>query len=560
MRVCHGTLQQLATSLRNGREPWVDEPGCADAGCHSSAYTPETGKLFKDSQGHADLACSLCHGSPHAINPSSVEKDNIQMIALQGESGTLTDCQVCHGERLAPGPGPHGILPTVDEFATSLHASRRGQEYWYSKENGGFESITEIPMDSLACQGCHGPGKANGDPIDEASYQPDCYDCHDINNWLPVKQETCLGCHSRQKAEIDMAANPVTASHFSDVHRDAGMVCTDCHTMDELHGDGKSYNSMLEPGAIKVSCTNNGCHPLENLPQNYSHDLHTQAIDCAACHVQSVVSCYSCHFETEIVQNQKRFYGPPPLHNFVMLVNGEKAAKVTTATFQALTYTDSTFYAIAPYTAHSIQREARNCLDCHQNEHVSSYFTDNKITVTRWDETEGKIINSTGAIPVPPDWQTALQMDFVHYTGSATDPVDQPFDSTQWTYLKSGADRTQMLYANPLSSTQMNKLDFRFANNLRSTERVPGEFALGQNYPNPFNPSTTIEFSLPKSEFIELKVYNILGNEVSTIVSKKINQGNHTYTFDGKNLASGVYYYQLVAGNFREVKKMILLR
>jgi hypothetical protein len=85
-------------------------------------------------------------------------------------------------------------------------------------------------------------------------------------------------------------------------------------------------------------------------------------------------------------------------------------------------------------------------------------------------------------------------------------------------------------------------------------------FHLSQNYPNPFNPSTTIEFTLPKSDFVELKVYNILGKEVTTMVSNKLNQGNHAYTFDGKNLASGIYYYQLVAGDFREVKKMILLR
>lgn len=83
---------------------------------------------------------------------------------------------------------------------------------------------------------------------------------------------------------------------------------------------------------------------------------------------------------------------------------------------------------------------------------------------------------------------------------------------------------------------------------------------LNQNYPNPFNPSTTIEFSLPKSEFTTLKVYNILGKEVMTIVSQKLNPGKHTYLFDGNNLACGVYYYFLVAGGYSEMKKMILLR
>jgi predicted GH43/DUF377 family glycosyl hydrolase len=89
---------------------------------------------------------------------------------------------------------------------------------------------------------------------------------------------------------------------------------------------------------------------------------------------------------------------------------------------------------------------------------------------------------------------------------------------------------------------------------------MPRDILLSQNYPNPFNPSTTIEFTLPKSEFVELKVFNILGKEVSTLVSNKLNQGNHIYQFDGKNLASGVYYYQLISGDYREVKKMILLR
>jgi photosystem II stability/assembly factor-like uncharacterized protein len=90
--------------------------------------------------------------------------------------------------------------------------------------------------------------------------------------------------------------------------------------------------------------------------------------------------------------------------------------------------------------------------------------------------------------------------------------------------------------------------------------QYPSHHKLYQNYPNPFNPSTTIEFTLPKSEYVDLKVYNILGKEVSTLVSKKLNQGNHIYTFDGKSLASGIYYYQLTAGDYREVKKMILLK
>ncbi len=88
----------------------------------------------------------------------------------------------------------------------------------------------------------------------------------------------------------------------------------------------------------------------------------------------------------------------------------------------------------------------------------------------------------------------------------------------------------------------------------------PESIELLQNYPNPFNPSTTIEFTLPKSAIVSLKVYNILGSEVSTLVSKKMNHGNHAFTFEGKNLASGIYYYRIEAGDFQDVKKMILLK
>jgi photosystem II stability/assembly factor-like uncharacterized protein len=88
----------------------------------------------------------------------------------------------------------------------------------------------------------------------------------------------------------------------------------------------------------------------------------------------------------------------------------------------------------------------------------------------------------------------------------------------------------------------------------------PSEHKLFQNYPNPFNPSTTIEFSLPRPEYTTLKIYNILGAEVAKPVSEILQAGLHRYQFNGSKLASGVYYYQISAGEFREVKKMILLR
>ena len=91
-------------------------------------------------------------------------------------------------------------------------------------------------------------------------------------------------------------------------------------------------------------------------------------------------------------------------------------------------------------------------------------------------------------------------------------------------------------------------------------EEIPTSFSLAQNFPNPFNPTTTIEFSLPKSEDVTLKIYNLLGEEVKTLINEYKETGNHTVQFNANNLASGIYLYRLQAGSFVETKKMILLK
>ena len=91
------------------------------------------------------------------------------------------------------------------------------------------------------------------------------------------------------------------------------------------------------------------------------------------------------------------------------------------------------------------------------------------------------------------------------------------------------------------------------------SENIPSEFKLFQNFPNPFNPKTNIEFSIPKSEFVTLKVYNALGEEVATLVSEKLAAGQYKYDWDASGLASGVYLYKLQTENFVEIKKMLLI-
>jgi hypothetical protein len=105
---CHGTMAQVASSIQNGRQPWLQEPSCGATTCHGSNHAEEPGQLFRQSRGHGGLFCSACHGSPHAITPTSQPNDNLQSIRLQGTAGVLRQCTICHANPPSSG-GPHGL-------------------------------------------------------------------------------------------------------------------------------------------------------------------------------------------------------------------------------------------------------------------------------------------------------------------------------------------------------------------------------------------------------------------------------------------------------------------
>jgi len=92
------------------------------------------------------------------------------------------------------------------------------------------------------------------------------------------------------------------------------------------------------------------------------------------------------------------------------------------------------------------------------------------------------------------------------------------------------------------------------------TEYIPDNYSLEQNFPNPFNPTTTIRFSIPNSEFVSLKIYNVLGKEVANLINENRSAGSYKIYFDGSHLASGVYFYRLRAGKFELTKKLLLIK
>ncbi len=94
----------------------------------------------------------------------------------------------------------------------------------------------------------------------------------------------------------------------------------------------------------------------------------------------------------------------------------------------------------------------------------------------------------------------------------------------------------------------------------KSPDGIPKQFLLGQNFPNPFNPATTFPFGLGHSSFVTLKVFDLLGREVTTLLNEEKQAGTHSVQFDASHLASGVYYYRMQAGDFADVKKFVVLK
>lgn len=93
-----------------------------------------------------------------------------------------------------------------------------------------------------------------------------------------------------------------------------------------------------------------------------------------------------------------------------------------------------------------------------------------------------------------------------------------------------------------------------------SPRNIPDDFILYQNYPNPFNPSTNLQYAISSRQYVILKVYDILGNEISTLVDEEKSAGIYKVTFNSTGLSSGVYYYRMIADDFIQTKSMLLIK
>ncbi len=289
-------------------------------------------------------------------------------------------------------------------YLSSLHYTTKGMAYWYDKANGGLETLTGIPYasENLDCINCH----VKSCDVCHKTISGDAM-AYSVN--AARNQDICLNCHKREKTimKIDQDANRL------DVHAGKGMICVDCHSGKDIHGDGQEYHSMKQPGAITAKCER--CHP--SVPESISHRVHEGKLDCKACHVQHVVSCQNCHFET-IVNERKRV--DIKVSGWVFLMNYE--GKVTSANTQTFVAPgDKTFLLFAPQNSHSIMRGGRTCGECHGTDIVRQALGA-KVKLT-WLE-NNELRNLKGVIPVVEG--VSYDCVYQNYKDGKWFPIDSP--------------------------------------------------------------------------------------------------------------------------------------
>ncbi|MDD5360804.1 MAG: M28 family peptidase [Ignavibacteria bacterium] len=214
------------------------------------------------------------------------------------------------------------------------------------------------------------------------------------------------------------------------------------------------------------------------------------------------------------------------------------------------------------------------------NEFTIKLQNTNAASLTDFVSTGWTTVYSQSYTPPGTGWQYITLTTPFYYDGVNNLLVEVCFNNTSWVvnsdvYSTPASGMTVLKYDDlqtgsgcldfPTGTLQGNRPNICFTYDAGTGSNITGvnvpvKFNLAQNYPNPFNPVTKINFALPKSGLVTLKVYDILGKEVAALLREVRQAGYYTVDFNGSDLSSGVYYYRLEAGEFADVKKMILIK
>lgn len=394
--------------------------------------------------------------------------------------------------------------------------------------DGQFDDIT------IGCENCHGPG---GPPSHTLYGLPGLGIQNP--NLLPNKErkaELCGQCHSRGSGVGLFAGRTLNYPHNDTSFYKPGYVLSDY------------FNFTVDP---QYYWLNKG--DLTNVSIGVSLRNRQQYLDYAGIftnqaskHFMQGVKCWDCH--------------DPHNYNYQAQLkervdNNDLCLKCHSVT----TYqnTQHTHHVIDP-----VNTGRSRCVSCHMAQiQVNSIYFDRtehtfKVFPPEKTITFKNVNNSSGGVKGFPN-TCAISCHRSIENGSS--PI---FKSGIDLSITNWSENSDIALANSLMRYYgPNGLWWNTITNVKNEPNlIATTFELKQNYPNPFNPETKITFSIPKEESITLKVYDINGREVKTLINQRLVAGYYTVLFDGSNLSSGIYFYRIQSSNFIQTKKMILLK
>jgi predicted CXXCH cytochrome family protein len=451
---------------------------------------------------------------------------------------------------------------------------------------------------TIGCENCHGPGSehALGGDTNKISISYDagvCAQCHD-EPWRHVKFAQWENSpHSEVVWSNSFAQGPTNANYGTN---NLGN-CIRCHDgkgyVNFTKGIGTNTNGMISASQNMVSCQ--ACHDPHGGPNDYmlrtrptNSDTLANGYHYAGGLGKTCMDCHKNRTNVSVTTQTKVTSSHWGMHHSVQadLLFGQNAAQFGSIPYISGSHKNisntcvSCHMASGPDTGHVAWNKAgehtfrmkdeasgyeniEGCLSCHPgvtgfDDFMAPQDYDGDSQIEPWqDEIAGCIRNMRIALP-------PVGVDSVSWQLIAADSFNVNLRKAYWNYQFLEYDGSHGMH-NPFYAVNVYLATMSIIGVEPISSEVPAVYSLSQNYPNPFNPSTKIKFSLPKAEDVLIKIYDITGREVYTLVNQKMQPGNYIATWtsvnmEGKSVASGVYFYRIVAGDFVESKKMILVR
>lgn len=547
--------------------------------------------------------CMSCHqGMQEFVNIFNKWKESghANMFRYNIDSGSThysSSCFPCHTVG-------HDHNLTVDNHGFDDVAATLGWIWYGPPAPGKWDSLkTNFPslvaFATIGCENCHGPGSehtAGGDTNKiSISYKADmCGQCHDSPTHHIKNYQFNQAAHSEAVWSNSFAQNSgAPGFEFNSLNN-----CIRCHDakgyINFTNGVGTNTVGMIEAQHEFITCQ--ACHDPHGGPNDHQLRFGPSSADTLAngYHYTGVGYgrvCLSCHKSRRdnVAYTQGRVnsshWGPHHSPQGDVLL-GQNAATFGQPPY--LTYShkniqnlciqchmaptaDTSSQAHNKVGEHTFKMEneqynydnVNGCLSCHPGvtsfeDFIAPQDFDGDTQIEPWeDEIEGCLQNMRIALP-------PSGIDSVSWQLIAADSFNVNLRKSYWNYLLLEDDQSHGFH-NPFFYIGVYQRTMGIIGVSPISSEVPTVYSLSQNYPNPFNPTTKINFSLPKQENVSIKIYDIMGRLVYTLVNQKMQPGRYETIWtsinnNGNTVASGVYFYRIEAGSFVESKKMILVR